>query len=104
MTRALLDRARPISILAAVLMLVPSAITAQYVPGRGDGWEVRRPDEVGMGGPSIQAAVDFALAHEARQPRDQEAGQNQSFGREPFGFGIGPFKVRSGGAGVIVRQ
>lgn len=38
-------------------------------------------------------------------PRDQERSQDQSFGRrEPFGFGIGPFKVRGGAAGVIVRH
>ena len=105
MTHALLDRARTISFLAAALMLLPSAIAAQYVPARGDGWETRRPAEVGMNDSGVQAAVDFAIAHEAPQPRDQERGQNQSFGRrEPFGFGIGPFKVRSGAAGVIVRH
>jgi CubicO group peptidase (beta-lactamase class C family) len=104
MTRTFFDRARVIAALAAALMLLPSAIAAQYVPARGDGWETRRPAEVGMNASRVQAAVDFAIAHEAPQPRDQEQGQNQSFGREPFGFGVGPFKVRSGAAGVIVRH
>ena len=104
MTRALLDRARMISVFAAALMLLPSALAAQYVPARGDGWETRRPAEVGMSDSGIQAAVQFALAHETSVPRDQERSQNQSFGREPFGFAVGPFKVRSGAAGVIVRR
>jgi CubicO group peptidase (beta-lactamase class C family) len=104
MTRALLDRARMISVFAAALMLLPSAIAAQYVPARGDGWETRRPAELGMSDSGIQAAVQFALAHETSVPRDQERSQNQSFGREPFGFAVGPFKVRSGAAGVIVRR
>lgn len=86
------------------LILAPPALSAQYVPGRGDAWETRRPDQVGMDAAGVQAAVDYALAHEAPQPRDQEEGQNRSFGREPYGFGIGPFKARSGAAGVIVRH
>ncbi len=86
------------------LILVPAALSAQYAPGRGDAWETRRPDQVGMDADGVQAAVDYALAHEAPQPRDQEEGQNRSFGREPYGFGIGPFKARSGAAGVIVRH
>ncbi len=105
MTRALPHRARTISLFAAALMLLPSAIAAQYVPARGDGWETRRPAEVGMSESGVQAAVQFALAHETSVPRDQEWSQSQSFGRrEPFGFAVGPFKVRSGAAGVIVRH
>ena len=80
MTCALLDRARMISVFAAALMLLPSAIAAQYVPARGDGWETRRPAELGMSDSGIQAAVQFALAHETSVPRDQERSQNQSFG------------------------
>ena len=104
MTRAILVRARTIYVLAVALMLIPSALAAQYVPDRGDGWETRRPGEVGMNASRVQTAVDYAIAHESTHPRDQEQGQNQSFGREPFGFGVGPFKVRSGAAGVIVRH
>ncbi len=40
MTRALLHRARAISVLAAALTLCPSTVTTQYVPGRED---VRTP-------------------------------------------------------------
>jgi len=94
------------NLLAAFLtvLILPAALGAQYVPGRGDAWETRPPAEVGMDAAGIRAAVAFALAHEAPQPRDQEEGQNRSFGREPFGFGIGPFRVRGGAAGVIVRH
>jgi CubicO group peptidase (beta-lactamase class C family) len=104
MTRAHLERTVTMATLAAALILSPSAVTAQYVPDRGDAWETREPTEVGMSESGIQAAVQYALAHEAPQPRDQEQGQNQSFGREPFGFSVGPYKVRSGAAGVILRH
>ncbi len=83
--------------------LWPAAVSAQYVPDRGEGWETRTPEQVGMSAAGVQAAVDFHLTHEAPQPRDQEEGQNRSFGREPFGFGIGPYKVRAGAAGLIIR-
>jgi len=57
-----------------------------------------------MNAAGVRAAVEYALAHETGVDRDQEWSQSQSFGREPFGHGIGPFKVRSGAAGVIVRH
>ncbi len=97
-------KVRIYGILWALAALPPSGLSAQYVPTRGDGWEIRTPAQVGMSATGVQAAVDFALAHEAPQPRDQEEGQNRSFGREPFGFGIGPYKVRAGAAGVILRH
>ncbi len=81
----------------------PSLALAQYVPERGD-WETRTPAEVGMNPAGVDAAVAFALEHEVGVERDQELSQSQSFGREPNGDGIGPFKVRAGPAGVIVRN
>ena len=53
---------------------------------------------------STGLAVDLAIAHEAPQPRDPAGGRNQSLGPEPFGFGVGPFKARSGSAGVTVQH
>ncbi|GMR13731.1 MAG: hypothetical protein BMS9Abin29_1946 [Gemmatimonadota bacterium] len=61
--------------LFAGLLLGPAVLSAQYVPDRGDAWEIRRPDQVGMDVVGVQKAVDYAVAHEARQPRDQEEGQ-----------------------------
>jgi CubicO group peptidase (beta-lactamase class C family) len=86
------------------LLALVSAAAGQYVPARGDGWETRRPADVGMSSTGVQAAVEYALAHETTVPRDQEQSQAASFGREPFGHGIGPFKVRAGAAGLIVRH
>ncbi len=89
---------------AAVLALaVGMPASAQYVPDRG-AWETRAPEEVGMDPAAVAAALEFALANETSVPRDQELSQSQSFGREPMGFGIGPFKVRGGAAGVIVKD
>jgi len=94
---------------SAILVGVMSAIfplvsVAQYVPMRGDNWTHRVPGEVGMNPAGVQAAVEYALSHETSVERDQELSQTQSFGREPLGHGIGPFKVRGGAAGMIVRH
>jgi len=49
-------------------------------------------------------AIAFAIAREARAPRDMEESHYRSFGRnEPFGQGIGPFKPRGAPSGVVVR-
>ncbi len=78
------------------LLIVPvSALEAQYIPARG-AWEVRDPAAVGMDPEGIAAAVAHALASESGADPDQELSQSTSFGREPMGFGIGPFRVREG--------
>lgn len=89
---------------AAVLSLLTTLpAAAQYVPERG-AWERRAPTAVGMDAALLEAAVGFAEANETSVDRDQELSQMQSFGREPLGHGIGPFRVRGGAAGVIVRN
>jgi len=87
----------------ALLLAAPSPARGQYVPDRWS-WETRSPDQVGMDPDAIREAIAIHLANESGAPRDQEEGQNQSFGREPFGFGIGPFRVRGEPSGVILRH
>jgi len=95
---------KTIALAAGASSVFGSAAHAQYVPGRGSAWETRTPEQVGMDPAGVPAAVDFALSHETEVERDQELSQAQSFGREPYGHGIGPFRVRGGAAGVIVRH
>jgi CubicO group peptidase (beta-lactamase class C family) len=100
-----LEAARRLSFaLLLTVLSLPAPASGQYAPARGDAWETRAPDEVAMDPAGVRAAVEYALAHETTVPRDQEQSQASSFGREPFGHGIGPFKVRAGAAGLIVRH
>jgi len=97
-------RAARLSLFA--LLLLPATLPAQqatYFPGPRGRWETRRPDQAGMDAARLQEAVDFAIASESPGPRDLEAAHYRSFGREPHGDGIGPFKERGGAAGVVVR-
>jgi CubicO group peptidase (beta-lactamase class C family) len=90
-------------LLATLVISLPAALSAQYVPDRRS-WETREPARVGMDGELVQEAIRIHLANESTAPRDQEEGQNQSFGREPMGFGIGPFRVRGAPSGLIIRH
>ncbi len=49
-------------------------------------------------------AIAFAIQRESRAPRNLELAHYQSFGREPFGEGIGPFKERGDPTGLVVRN
>ena len=75
-----------------------------YYPDPWPEWEHRRPEEVGMDAGQLQAAIEFAKEQETDAPRDLETAHYLSFGREPFGEGIGPFKERGDPAGIIVRN
>jgi CubicO group peptidase (beta-lactamase class C family) len=80
----------------------PSA--SAYFPGRFD-WQHKKPEEVGMDAARLGEAVNAAVAHEAKTPRDQSLMLAESFGRsEPFDTQIGPTKVRAAANGLVTRH
>ena len=97
--------------LALVASLNTSALLAQpaqrprpttpYIPTAT--WEHRSPAAMGLDSAKLAAAIAFAIASDAKNPRDMEESHYRSFGREPFGQGIGPFKPRGEPTGVILR-
>ena len=98
---------------AAVLFLLAAAApaaaqrgraTAAYVPGTGDDWQRRSPAQAGMDSARLQEAVVFHRQHEAKYPRDLLQAHYQTFGREPFGEPVGPFKPRGEPTGVVLRH
>jgi CubicO group peptidase (beta-lactamase class C family) len=52
----------------------------------------------------LKEAIAFAVQNEAKAPRNLEVAHYQTFGREPFGDGVGPFKERGDASGVIIRH
>ncbi|HUE83360.1 MAG TPA: serine hydrolase, partial [Pyrinomonadaceae bacterium] len=75
-----------------------------YYPNSGDDWERRTPQQVGMDPARLQEAISFANANESKSPRNLEPAHYQSFGREPFGQAVGPFKERGDLTGIILRH
>ncbi len=79
----------------------PRAAATPYVPGAT--WERRSPGAMGVDSAKLAAAIAYAIEQEAKAPRDLEEAHYATFGREPFGQGIGPFKPRGPASGVILR-
>jgi CubicO group peptidase (beta-lactamase class C family) len=85
------------------LVVAPLAAAAQaYFPDAT--WQHKEPAEVGLKRDLLQQAVDFAIANEAKAPRDLVMNHYQSFGREPFGYAVGPIKERGAPTGLIIRH
>ena len=92
----------PLLFAAAV---APGALDAQmqgYVPPPGN-WERMDPARLGLSAAALQEAVDFARAQVATTPEDLALAHQRSFGREPLGDAVGPFRTRGGASGVILR-
>jgi CubicO group peptidase (beta-lactamase class C family) len=75
-----------------------------YVPPPGDGWERRAPAAVGLAAERVQEAVALAVAAESTAPRDLLENHRRTFGREPHGEAVGPFRERGAATGLIVRR
>jgi CubicO group peptidase (beta-lactamase class C family) len=106
----MLALSRPVRIRFAALLVTtlplaaPAAAQATYFPAPGDGWEKRTPEQVGLDPQAVRDAVAMAVAAEATAPRDLLANHLRSFGREPHGEAVGPFRERGAAAGLIVRN
>lgn len=88
-------------------VVVRAAVQTQdavYYPKRGDDWERRRAEDVGMDPLELAGAIEFARGSETAAPRDLERNHYLGFGREPHGEAIGPFKTRGDQAGIILRH
>ena len=76
-----------------------------YVPGPGDAWERRAPDQVGFDPVKLQAAVDYALAHETTEiPEDPGQYLLDRFAGLPHQEIVGPTAPRGGVNGMIVKD
>jgi CubicO group peptidase (beta-lactamase class C family) len=92
------------ALLAGALLAPPAGAQRTYYPGPDGQWERRAPAQVGMDSARLREAVDFARAQESKSPRNLEMAHYHTFGREPLGDPIGPFKERGEPTGIIVRN
>ena len=95
-------RARMFAGFLLVVAAVPQALHAQYVPPAGE-WERRTPAQAGLDPAAVQAAIAFAIENESTGSRDLLANHVRTFGREPHGEAVGPFRDRGDPSGLIVR-
>ena len=81
-----------------------SQAPAVYYPDAGSAWEHRAAAQAGLDSAKLAAAVAFAIGNEVKNPRSMEENHYRTFGREPYGGGVGPFKDRGDATGVILRH
>ena len=67
-------------------------------------WQHRTPSESGVSPDLLKQAIDFAVAGETKAPRDLVMNHYQTFGREPFGYAIGPIRERGDPTGIIIHK
>lgn len=75
---------------------------ADYFPTTN--WQQKSPAELGLKASAIEAAVNFSIANEIKNPRNMEINHYRTFGKEPFGEGIGPFAERGQQTGIIIYK
>ena len=67
-------------------------------------WTHRAPKESGFDSAKLQQAISFAILNESKSPRNLELAHTMTFGREPYGDGIGPFSERGDPTGIIIHK
>lgn len=77
--------------------------TATYFPPAGK-WEQRVPSSFGIKENILNEAIQLAKAGESKNPRSMEINHYRTFGKEPFGEGIGPFADRGDATGIIIYK
>jgi len=91
------------ALIALMLIAGSPAVSAQtYYPGAA--WQHRTPAEAAINPQQLKDAIDFAVASETTAPRDLVLNHYQTFGREPFGYAIGPIKERGDPTGLVIHH
>ena len=89
------------------LVLCISLETAQaqtYFPEPGN-WASKAPKDMGIDPSKLQEALRFAVAKESTEnPNLKIAHYESAFGREPFGYPVGPMKQRGPATGLIIYK
>lgn len=77
--------------------------TTVYFPPPGK-WDQRSPSSLGIKENILNDAITLAKAGESKNPRSMEIRHYRTFGKEPFGEGIGAFADRGDATGIIIYK
>ena len=94
--------ARPLACIAALALATGALAQQPYYPDSA--WQHKAPADTGLDPAKLKDAIDFAISAESRNPRDLTVNHYQTFGREPFGYAIGPIKPRGDMTGIVVHK
>jgi CubicO group peptidase (beta-lactamase class C family) len=93
-------------------LVATSAQAADYLPPSGDAWATHTPAQEGFDPTKLQAAIDFAVAHETKLSPDLDGVIDQRDQRitiplqfaGPYGDPIGLLTVHAPANGIIIRH
>jgi CubicO group peptidase (beta-lactamase class C family) len=89
--------------LLTLLVSFPS-LGQEYFPQKGQ-WEERDPESLGLNEGKLSEAVNFAIREESEADKNlKKAHYLSAFGREPFGYPIGPLKNRGPATGLVIYK
>ncbi|MCB0839037.1 MAG: serine hydrolase [Bacteroidetes bacterium] len=96
-------------LLLSLIFLIPAFYTGQsqnvkYFPARGEEWETKSPESLGLDRVKLNEVIQFAIANEYSGSRDLRVAILEGFSREPFHQILGPTKKRGGPAGMILKN
>lgn len=88
-----------------IAYLLPGLTQAQgYFPKRSF-WEEKEPASLGVDAARLYEAIDLAIREESEADSNLKMAHYLSgFGREPFGYPIGPMKSRGPATGLIIYK
>ncbi|MFM7719661.1 MAG: serine hydrolase domain-containing protein [Sediminibacterium sp.] len=85
------------------ICITASAQVKTYFPA-ADQWERKTPASLRVDSSLIHEAIQYALTHETKFPKNLMLTQAMQFGKEPFSDPIGPMASRGPASGVIVYK
>ena len=85
------------------LCVTASAQVKTYFPP-ADNWERKTLTSIRVDSNLIHQAIQYALTHETKYPKNLMLSQAMQFGKEPFSDPIGPMANRGSAAGIIIYK
>ncbi len=92
--------------ITVLLLTICFAVNAQvktYFPAPGI-WEKKAPSSFRIDSSIIGQAIEYAIGHETKYPKNLFLSQAMQFGKEPFSDPVGPMANRGPASGVIVYK
>lgn len=95
---------RTSTLLLYFFLLHSSLFAQEYFPEKNN-WTAKRPAELGLNEEKIALAIEFAKTHESKENINLKIAHYEgAFGREPFGYPLGPMKTRGPATGLIIYK
>ena len=77
--------------------------SSAYFPSKTE-WVRQTPLSAGFDTAQLNNAIRFAKERESKNPRNLEIAHAMTFGKEPYGDGVGPFVMRGDATGLIIHK